>query len=146
MFNKDKFKELIEKAQGNRTQREYAKESDVNRTYISKAVNKKLNSPPNPEILKNLADSAQNNVTYEDLMNAAGYLEGINNKRHQNPNDKIKSAISDDPELLEFWNELSQREDLQLLFKQTRDLPKEAIQDVINIIRRIERDAHKRHN
>jgi transcriptional regulator with XRE-family HTH domain len=91
---------------------------------------------PDNEMLSMLADFFEVSTDY---------LLGRTDNR-QNPNDKIKSAISDDPELLEFWNELSQREDLQLLFKQTRDLPKEAIQDVINIIRRIERDAHKRHN
>jgi hypothetical protein len=79
-------------------------------------------------------------------MDAAGYLEGITEDNRQNPNNKIKPAISDDPELLEFWDELSQREDLQLLFEQTRDLPKEAIQDVINIIRRIGKDGHKLNN
>jgi len=40
----------------------------------------------------------------------------------RNTADKISDAMEDDPELLVFWNNLKEREDLQLLFKQTRDL------------------------
>jgi len=146
MFNTSKFRKLIEKARGDRSNSEYARESNVSRTYISQSINKSLEKPPSPEILKNLANVARNNITYKQLMDAAGYLEGITEDNRQNPNNKIEPAISDDPELLEFWDELSQREDLQLLFEQTRDLPKEAIQDVINIIRRIGKDGHKLNN
>ncbi|OCL26285.1 transcriptional regulator [Orenia metallireducens] len=116
------------------TQQELADKIGVNRATIAGYETKGME--PGYDTLSELARIF--NVSTD-------YLLGLTDQR-QNPNDKIKSAISDDPELLEFWNELSQREDLQLLFKQTRDLPKEAIQDVINIIRRIERDAHKRHN
>ncbi|PRX18098.1 transcriptional regulator with XRE-family HTH domain [Orenia metallireducens] len=116
------------------TQQQLADKIGVGRATIAGYETK--GKEPGYDTLKKLAEIF--NVSTD-------YLLGHTDNR-QNPNDKIKSAISDDPELLEFWNELSQREDLQLLFKQTRDLPKEAIQDVINIIRRIERDAHKRHN
>jgi hypothetical protein len=51
----------------------------------------------------------------------------------------IEQPVSDDPELLEFWQMLRQREDLQLLFKQVKPLPPEAIKDVINIVRIIEK-------
>lgn len=52
--------------------------------------------------------------------------------------DKISHALEDDPELSEFWNELSKREDLQLLFKQTRDLSPKDIKQIIRIIKAIE--------
>lgn len=58
----------------------------------------------------------------------------------RSPADKIKKAISDDEELLEFWNELKDREDLQLMFKQTRDLNPETIQQIINIIKTFEKE------
>ncbi|TDX49138.1 helix-turn-helix domain-containing protein [Orenia marismortui] len=72
------------------------------------------------------------------------YLLGRTDQR-QNPNNKIKSAISDDPELLEFWKELEKREDLQLLFKQTRDLNPKTIQRVVNIIKAFEEEERERH-
>lgn len=51
---------------------------------------------------------------------------------------KIEQALQDDDELLEFWYELSQREDLQLLFKQARELKPETIKQIVGIIKMIE--------
>lgn len=77
MFNKDKFKNLIEKAKGDRSISQYSRESDVSRTYISQSINKTLDSPPNPDILRRLANKAKNGVEYKDLMSAAGYLKDV---------------------------------------------------------------------
>jgi len=54
------------------------------------------------------------------------------------PADEITEAVSDDPELAEFWNDLKEREDLKLLFKQTRKLSPKDIRQVIRIIKAIE--------
>ena len=51
---------------------------------------------------------------------------------------KIASALESDPALLSFWNELSQREDLQLLFRQTKSMTPETIRKVMRIIKAIE--------
>ena len=56
----------------------------------------------------------------------------------RNTADKISDAMEDDPELLVFWNNLKEREDLQLLFKQTRDLSPKGIKQIIRIIKAIE--------
>lgn len=64
------------------------------------------------------------------------YLLGQTDIR--NPADEITDAVSDDPELAEFWNELKEREDLKLLFKQTRNLSPKAIRQVMRIIKAIE--------
>ncbi|QXN67744.1 hypothetical protein [Mycolicibacterium phage J1] len=56
----------------------------------------------------------------------------------KNPSDEISNAIEDDPELIEFWNELKEREDLQLLFKQTKNLSPKDIKQIIRIIKAIE--------
>lgn len=110
MFDKDKFSLLIEKALGDRTTTEYSNQSGVNRTYISKFLNKGVNNPPSPEILRRLADAAHNDVTYEDLMKAAGYIEKdkqnikSNNKdynelppeeKYQKSNDFIEYVIEE---------------------------------------------------
>lgn len=75
MFDLDKFAELLKKAIGDRTSVDYADLVDVNRTYISKLMNKKLSNPPSPDIIKRLASKAYHNITYQDLMIAAGYSE-----------------------------------------------------------------------
>lgn len=75
MFDRKKFKDLIEKAIGNNSITEYAQKSGVNRTYISKYINLKLDNPPNPNILKDLANASEGKVDYKDFMTAAGYLD-----------------------------------------------------------------------
>lgn len=64
------------------------------------------------------------------------YLLGLTNNRSNA--DKIKNAIYDDKELQETWEQISQRENLQLLFKQTKDLDDDAIKQIIRIIKAIE--------
>lgn len=89
MFDKNLFKELLEKAMGDLNTTEYAKESGVNRTYISKLLNKNLDNPPSPEIIKGLASIAKNHIKYTDFMKAAGYLESsydeglVKDKKHE---------------------------------------------------------------
>ncbi|QTL96520.1 helix-turn-helix domain-containing protein [Iocasia frigidifontis] len=72
------------------------------------------------------------------------YLLGESSER--SPADKIKAALSDDPELLSFWDELKEREDLQLMFKQTRDLDPAAIKQIIEIIKTFEKEEEERYN
>ncbi|MGM0410523.1 MAG: helix-turn-helix domain-containing protein [Bacillota bacterium] len=57
---------------------------------------------------------------------------------NEEPVKTISNAISDNPELYKFWKELSQRKDLQLLFKQTKDLSSKDIKTIIRIIKAIE--------
>ena len=51
---------------------------------------------------------------------------------------KIASELESDPALLEFWKELSRRDDLQLLFRQTKSMTPETIRKVMRIIKAIE--------
>lgn len=59
--------------------------------------------------------------------------------------DKIANSLIDDEDLSIFWDDLKEREDLQLLFKQTKDLSPKGIQQVIRIIKAIE-DEEDREN
>jgi transcriptional regulator with XRE-family HTH domain len=56
----------------------------------------------------------------------------------KNPSDEISDALEDDKELADFWNKLKEREDLQLLFKQTKNLSSKDIKQIIRIIKAIE--------
>lgn len=77
--------------------------------------------------------------TLEALANALGtttsYLLGEDTPT---PEDKISDSVADDPELAKFWDELKEREDLQLLFKQTREMSPEDVKKIIRIIKAIE--------
>jgi len=87
---------------------------------------------PSMEVLKKLSDFF--NVSID-------YLLGRTDIR--SPVDEITEAVSDDPELLEFWNELKEREDLKLLFKQTKKLSPKDIKQIIRIIKAIEDEEDK---
>ena len=73
-FNKEYFAKILDSAKGNRTNQQYADDSGVSRSYISLLLNLKREDPPTPDILKKLACAAHNNVTYAQLMTAAGYV------------------------------------------------------------------------
>src|SRR5690554_1926680 len=64
------------------------------------------------------------------------YLLGISKER--TPADKIKEALSSDPELLDFWDKLSDREDLQELFKKTKNKNPEEVKRIIRVIKAME--------
>lgn len=51
---------------------------------------------------------------------------------------EITDAVSDDPELRAFWDELKEREDLQILCKQTKSLSPSTIKRVIKYIKMVE--------
>ncbi|MBV4447715.1 helix-turn-helix domain-containing protein [Clostridium tyrobutyricum] len=82
---------------------------------------------PDKETLKNIA-------TYFKV--SLDYLLGRTNIRTSA--DKISESVNDDPELSEFWDTLKDREDLKLLFKQTKEMSPGDIKKIIRIIKAIE--------
>lgn len=71
------------------------------------------------------------------------YLLGkseIKNPYHNN--ERIQDVLKHDSELVEFWEELKEREDLQLLFKQTKNLGSKEIKQVMRIIKAIENEEN----
>jgi len=74
VFNKDEFARLLAKAMGDRSINRYALHSQVSATYISKLLRGIVEKPPGAAVIRKLADKAQNTITYEELMRAAGHL------------------------------------------------------------------------
>lgn len=64
---------LIKKAQGNRTQNAFALKCGIDSSTLTRILNGQ--NTPKPIILKKIAENACNNVTYNDLMIAAGHIE-----------------------------------------------------------------------
>lgn len=107
------------------TQEELAKALQISRSALSLyELNKR---EPDAETLSKIADFF--GVTID-------YLLGRTDT--PSPVDKITDSVSDDPELAKFWDELKEREDLQLLFKQTREMSPEDVKKIIRIIKAIE--------
>ncbi|QEK12712.1 hypothetical protein FQB35_10420 [Crassaminicella thermophila] len=81
-FDKKKLSELLIIAKGDRSLNQYALKANVDSGYLSRLINMKRSSPPSPDILDRLANAAHNNVSYKDLMIAAGYIEVKNFPDH----------------------------------------------------------------
>lgn len=76
IFDKQAFSDILSKIYNQYfNQRDFAKKANVNRTYISKYINKKLDVPPSAKILRRLANASKGLTTYENLMKICGYLE-----------------------------------------------------------------------
>lgn len=110
------------------TLRDLSKKADISISFLSDIENGRSN--PSLERLKDIA--AALNVPISVLLD-----ENINNKE-LSPEQKIKNAVSDDPELSEFWRKLSQREDLRLLMRQVLDMPPKEVKRIIRLIKAVE--------
>lgn len=117
----------------NMTQKDLADHIGVDRATIAGYETK--GKEPAYEKLEKLANFF--NVSIDYLLGRSEESQSAN---------EIKKAISDDPELVSAWEEISKREDLQLLFKQTKDLDESSIKQVIRIIKAIEEEEEENHN
>ena len=106
-------------------QKELAKELNLTQQTISSYESNKRE--PDSETLQKIAQYF--NVSVD-------YLLGISKER--TPADKIKEALSSDPELLDFWEKLSGREDLRELFKKAINKSPEEIKKIIRVIKAME--------
>jgi transcriptional regulator with XRE-family HTH domain len=99
MFDKNKFALLINQAIGERSLNEYARQTGVSAAHISRLSRALLDTPPNPQTIKKLAEFAYNEVSYNSLMNAAGYLDhssGAAPPGKQSPDLEIVAAYRND--------------------------------------------------
>lgn len=74
IFDKQKLSALLVKAQGDRTKEKFASDAGVSLPQVSKIIKMETDGPPRPITLQKLASVSQNEVTYEELMMAAGHL------------------------------------------------------------------------
>lgn len=104
------------------TQQELANKLGFNRATISGYETKGIE--PGHEIL----------IKLSHIFNCSiDYLLGNSNER--STVDDIKSTLSSDPELAKFWDNLLERKDLQLLYKETNNLSSKAVNQIIKIIK-----------
>lgn len=124
--------------------KELRNEKDISQRDLAKIINLSPSTiamyetgkrKPDTDTLQRIADYF--NVSVDYLLGRTG---------ERSPADKIKAAPSDDPELADFWEKLSQREDLQLLFKLTKDMDPAGVRQIIRIIKAIEEEEEERYN
>lgn len=97
MFNKEEFGKIIKKINDTySTQYDFADKANVNRTYLSQYINKKLSSPPKPDILQRIANASKGITTYAELLNICGYLPFELNDNVSSLENKLSEAIFKD--------------------------------------------------
>ena len=114
--------------------REMAEILGVSRTSVSRYEND--DTDPNSKIIEKAADYFGVSINY---------ILGRSELR-KDPNEKIRKALEDDPELLSFWEEMNKRDDIKLMFKQTRDMSPEAVKSIVNFMANVEKEHEKHDN
>ena len=125
---KDKIKEL--RKEKGWTQQQLADRLEVKRSTVA---GYETGRQPDYNMLVKIANIFDTTVDY---------LVGATNLR-SDPRPQIKQALENNPELMQFWEQISNRDDLQLLFKQTQNLSPESIQKVVEFMQMIENEHHK---
>ena len=75
MFNKEIFSEILKKIYNTyNNQRDFADSTEVNRAYLSRYMNQRLENPPTPKILAKIAKASNGITTYEELMAICGHI------------------------------------------------------------------------
>jgi transcriptional regulator with XRE-family HTH domain len=122
----EKLKKL--RTDKNMTQQELAKILKISSSTIG--MYEQNRRSPDIETLKKIAQHFNVSVDY--------LLDNTSTRNATDSADKIAESLNDDPELSQFWDSLKDREDLKLLFKQTRDMSPNDIKKIIRIIKAIE--------
>ena len=73
-YNKEKFISLVKRAIGDRNIKSFSKETGLSYDYVLRFLNGKFDNRPKRPTIQKIA-SVSKNVSYNDLMDAAGYTE-----------------------------------------------------------------------
>jgi HTH-type transcriptional regulator, competence development regulator len=94
VFNAELLASLIKNAQGDLSLNNFAGQCGVSPSTLSRIINNKNSCPPAPSTLQKIASAAHNNVTYDELMDAAGYISY--NDAQDIPNDVLSKKDEKD--------------------------------------------------
>src|SRR5690606_177136 len=108
-FHKEEFAVLLDRAKGERSINNFANETGVSAAHISRFLRQMIASPPTPETISKFAAKAHNEVTYQDLMVAAGHLA----RKDESDGNKENTVERDSPK-----NFRIQMEELEKKFRQ----------------------------
>ena len=76
LFDRELFAELLFCAKGtSRSLNKFADDCGVSAAHLSRLSRQMLDTPPSPSTLCHIVASAQNGITYNNLMNACGYID-----------------------------------------------------------------------
>ncbi len=88
-FDKKEFARLLAEAKGSRTQADFAHDCSISLSHLSRYINEKKEAPPTPATICQIAQAAQNGVTSDALLTAAGY----DPKKHSVSRDRGRQDV-----------------------------------------------------
>lgn len=92
-FDKERFALLLDRAKGDRSINQYANETGVSAAHISRFLRQLVDTSPTPETIAKLADKAWGEVTYKEMMVAAGHITAENNRvSEDSPRSRMEEA------------------------------------------------------
>lgn len=116
MFDIKLFSEILQKISNTYSSiSEFAKKSEVNRTYLSKYINMKLENPPAPKILERIASNSNGIVSYAQLMEICGYLNFFSDFEGDQIKRKTEYIVEQTDYLLSIGLNQSQITELQYI-------------------------------
>lgn len=131
---------LIEKAQGTKTLNQFALAAGVNAGHLSRILNGNFKNPPSPELLKKIANNSRGEVSYNELLVAARYID--------NDNSDTKNLTSlYSKENIDKYNHLVENTRIKLLFDKLGELSDEELNqvaDIVNIVTKIDKTKDKK--
>ena len=114
--------------------RDLSKLTDLDHSYIGRL--EKDSSVPSRETIIKLAKALR--IPKDELMVKAGYAPNNEANKEKDLQQVMINAVSDDPELSQFLEQILKREDLKVLYRQTKDLSPDAIKRIIKYIKLVE--------
>lgn len=119
------------------TQAQVAKILGVSRTTYTQYETGK--SEPDLATVSKLAEIYETSVDF--LLGKTDIPTPIETNETRNTTIKrVTQALSSDTELLDFWYELLERDDLQIMFKQVKDMPSDTVRRIIRYIKLVEEE------
>lgn len=126
MFDRQRFSELLRKAQGGRSLNRFAADTGISAAHLSRLTRALLESAPAPPTIRKIADAAEGGVTYEALMRAAGHIESGG-----------ETSAESDPAIYGDIYDLLLQDEYQVLFELAKDATKEDLDIVIQMLRQL---------
>lgn len=127
-FDKERFADLLKEAKGNRSINQYSLHSGVSAAHISRLMRGLLDTPPNPSTIESLADKAYNNITYNDLMHAAGHI--TKDETNQESTVVAGQEINLSAEEIQLFNELKKH---PVLFHDLASDPEKKVKELLKL-------------
>ena len=117
------------------------KENNITQLELSRKLGVVRTAITNYETGRAMPDPTTLNVLAKIFNVSIDYLMGTSSIRN---NLFVENAVMHDEELADFWEKMKERENLKILFKQTKNMSENDVATILRIIKAIEDEEDKK--